>query len=78
VNPFNSSTAIQYDTAKESFVELKIFDFRGWEVQTRVQKLEVPGTYVVSFSADVLPSGVYFYQLRAGNYSEVRKMLLLK
>lgn len=85
-NPFNPSTIIRYDVAMESFVLITVFDIGGREVRTLVRRNQSPGSYTISFSARDLPTGMYFYRLQArqitggqaGNYTEVRKMILLR
>ena len=61
-----------------SFVTLKVFDVVGNEIETLVNQEEPAGSYEVQFSAIDLPSGIYFYQLRAGNFVETKKMILIK
>jgi Secretion system C-terminal sorting domain len=77
-NPFNPSTTIEYSIPKESVVSVKIFNILGQEVKTLVSENEAPGNYSVRFNASDLSSGIYFYSLRAGNYFQVKKMILLK
>ena len=77
-NPFNPSTTINYSIPKESMVQLKIFNILGQQVKTLVSENEASGIYTVRFDASNLSSGIYFYSLRAGNYYQVKKMLLLK
>lgn len=77
-NPFNPSTVITYTIPNESSVSLKIYNMIGQEVKTLVEENKAPGTYNVNFNASNLSSGVYFYSLRAGNYYQVKKMMLLK
>ena len=77
-NPFNPSTVIRFSIPKESFVTLKIYNSLGQEVQTLVQSLQHSGDHEVSFKPRHLSSGVYFYTLRAGDFQDSRKMLLLK
>lgn len=77
-NPFNPSTMIQYTIADAQKVELKIYDLLGREVQTLVNDVQNPGSYNVMFNAQNLSSGIYFYRLTAGNFSEVKKMTLIK
>jgi hypothetical protein len=76
-NPFNPSTTIQFSLPAASQVSLKIFDLLGKEMLTIVSERLGPGVYTVPWQASV-PSGVYFYQLRAGNLVETKKMLLAK
>jgi hypothetical protein len=80
-NPFNPATKIKYSIPKSSNVVIKVFDVLGKEVTTLVNEYKPAGTYELTWnaaSADGLPSGVYFYQLRAGNFIQTKKMLLLK
>ncbi len=77
-NPFNPSTLIKYSVLKSSLVTLKVFDVLGREVSTLVNETKMPGNYKVTFNASKLASGVYFYQLRAGDYASIKKMLLMK
>ncbi len=81
-NPFNSVTSIKYSVSSSEFVTLKIYDILGNEVATLVNEEKQPGSYEVDFntySIKHLPSsGIYFYQLKAGNYVETKKMILLK
>jgi len=89
-NPFNPSTSIQYSVSSRQFVSLKVYDLLGREVATLVDEEKPAGSYRVEFSTGLiqqsLPSGVYFYQLRAGDPStgsgqsfvETKKMVLMK
>ena len=82
-NPFNSNTIIKYSIPNLSQVKLVIFNLLGEEIKTLVNEYKPAGNYEIEFnshSGEVrnLPSGVYFYQLRAGNFVETKKMLLLK
>jgi len=77
-NPFNPSTEISYQLPSSSYVFLKVFDVLGREVKVLVNKQETAGSYSVNFDASNLPSGVYFYRLEAGTYSNTKKLLLLK
>ena len=77
-NPFNPSTVISYSIQKEGNVELEIFNILGQKVSTLVDQVQAAGRYKVSFNANVLSSGVYFYSLRTGNFIQIKKMLLLK
>jgi hypothetical protein len=81
-NPFNPSTIINFKIPEASFVTLKIYDILGREVTTLVHEEKPAGTYNVKFYASSinggLSSGIYFYRLTAGNFSNVKKMLLLK
>ena len=77
-NPFNPSTKISFVIPKSSFVILKIYDILGREVTTLVNGIKHVGTYSVSFNANELASGVYFYSLKADGVQIVKKMLLLQ
>ncbi len=77
-NPFNPSTVINYQLPVNSFVTLKVYDVLGREVKMLVNERENVGSHSVTFNASNLPSGVYFYRLQAGTYSETKKLLLLK
>ena len=77
-NPFNPSTSIQYAVSNRQFVSLKVYDLLGNEVATLVNEEKPAGEYEIEFNAESLPSGIYFYQLNAGNYIDTKKMVLLK
>ncbi len=77
-NPFNPSTSIQYRVSSISNVSLKVYDVLGNEEATLVNEQKSAGSYVVEFDASHVSSGIYFYQLKAGNYIETKKMILIK
>jgi len=77
-NPFNPSTKISWQSPVGSHQTLKIFDILGNEIATLVNEYKPAGKYEVEFNAANLPSGVYFYQLKAGSFVETKKMVLLK
>ena len=77
-NPFNPSTTIGYQLPVNSFVSLKVYDVLGRFVATLVDEKQSAGNHSVTFTADNLASGVYFYTLQAGAIHETRKLLLLK
>lgn len=77
-NPFNPKTLISYKLPEYGNVKLKIFDLLGKEITTLVDEEKPAGFYEVEFFATGLPSGIYFYQLRAGNFIDTKKMILLK
>ncbi len=77
-NPFNPSTRIQFTIVNQQFVSLKVYNVLGNEVAVLINEEKSPGVYNLNFDASELSSGTYFYKLRAGNFTEVKKMLLLK
>ena len=78
-NPFNPSTIIYYSVPKQTLVSMKVYDLLGREIESLVNnELKQPGEYSVTFNANNLPSGVYYYKMQAGEYSDVRKMMLIK
>lgn len=77
-NPFNPATIIKYSIPGRSFISLKIYDVLGNEISTIVNEEKPAGSYEIEFAATNLPSGVYFYQLKAGDFIETKKMVLMK
>jgi hypothetical protein len=77
-NPFNPITTINYQIPEFSFVTLKVYDILGNEVSILVNEGQFTGSYEVKLDATELPSGVYFYQLKAGSFVETKKMVLMK
>jgi len=77
-NPFNPSTRIRYQIPELSFVTLKVYDVLGNAIATIVNEEKSAGSYDIDFNGDGLTSGIYFYQLRVGNFTQTRKMMLLK
>ena len=77
-NPFNPSTLINYSLPKAGNVELKVYDVLGREVAVLVNEFKQVGNYSVQFNANSFASGVYFYKLVSGNFTSVKKMVLMK
>lgn len=77
-NPFNPSTMIEYNLPSESFVELNIFNSLGELIDKIVNERQTAGTYKVNWNAGSYSSGLYFYQIKSGNVSLTKKMLLVK
>ncbi|NNG27997.1 MAG: T9SS type A sorting domain-containing protein [Ignavibacteriaceae bacterium] len=77
-NPFNPSTTISYQIPQQEFVTLKVYDILGNEIAVLVNENETAGNYEVNFNASSLPSGIYFYQIKAGSFIETKKMVLVK
>ena len=77
-NPFNPVTKISFDVPSKEFVTLKIYDFLGREVATLVNGYLQPGIYEVDWNGSSFASGVYFYNLISGSFSDTKKMILLR
>ncbi len=77
-NPFNPSTNISFSIPKQEFVTLKIYDVLGKEIVTLVNEELAAGNHVNTWNAPNVSSGVYFYKLQAGKFSETKKMILIK
>ena len=77
-NPFRNSTIIKFSIPESQFVSLKVFNMLGVETKTLVKDELTPGVYEVSFEGRNLSAGIYFYCLRAGNFTETRRLFLLK
>lgn len=77
-NPFNPVTTIRYDITQKSFVSITVYDVLGRRVATLVNEEKQPGSYQVDFNARGLSSGVYFYRLIAGNFLQMKKLMLIK
>ena len=77
-NPFNPTTNISYQLPINNSVSLKIYDVLGREVKSLVNERQIAGTHSVTLNAGNLPSGVYFYRLQAGSFTETKKLVLVK
>lgn len=77
-NPFNPSTTISFSLSSQSFVSLKIFDALGREVAIVVSEGMSAGNYTKQWNANRMPSGIYYYRLQAGSFSESKKLVLLR
>jgi hypothetical protein len=77
-NPFNSTSNLKFEIAKLGDVKLVVYDVMGRAVQTLVNETLKPGTYETTFDGSMLPSGVYFYKLSVGDFTETKKMLMIK
>ena len=77
-NPFNPATTIRYSIPVASDVELTIYNLAGQKISTLVREHQPHGNYAVNFDGAGLASGMYIYHLRAGNFVQTRKMILLK
>lgn len=77
-NPFNPSTTIRYSIKDAGLVKLEIYDILGRKITTVVNEEKQPGEYEVNFNGNNLSSGIYFYKLTTGSFTQIRKMQLLK
>lgn len=77
-NPFNPSTTIRYEIPGDEFVKLVVYNILGQKVSILVNEKQQAGQYEVIFDADNLTSGIYFYRLTVGNYTDIKRMILLK
>ena len=77
-NPFNPQTTIKYHLNQSDYVELKIYNLLGQEVETIVEERQVMGSHSVIFDASHLSSGIYIYRLQVGSFTQTRKMILLR
>lgn len=77
-NPFNPSTTIKFSLPQSEFVSVKVFDIKGSLVKVLVNEKYASGNYEVTFRAEGLSSGVYYYKMVAGRYTETKRMMYLK
>lgn len=77
-NPFNPRTAISFQLSAVSHVRISVRDVLGREITVLVDEKRGPGVHEISWDASLFPSGIYFYQMKAGEYLETRKMVLIK
>ncbi len=77
-NPFNPVTKISFDIPQKSFVTLKVYDVLGKEVVSLLNDERAGGSYTFDFDASSLSTGVYFYKITAGDFSETKRMVVLK
>jgi hypothetical protein len=77
-NPFNPRTTISFSLPQREHVMLKVFDMLGREVSTLVNESKPPGNFSATWNAQDLPSGVYFYRLTTGEFTQIRKAVLVK
>ena len=77
-NPFNPATQIKYAISKNSNVILKVYNILGKEISTLINQRQNSGNYQITFDAKDLPSGIYFYKLQANDFTDIKKMVLIK
>jgi hypothetical protein len=77
-NPFNPSTVISYSLPSSSNVKLVVYNAIGQTIKTLESGYKPAGNYSINFNASDLPSGIYFYKLEAGQFSQIKKMIIIK
>jgi hypothetical protein len=77
-NPFNPQTIINYQLPITSYVELSIYNLLGQKVTTLVSEKKAAGYHQVEFNPQNISSGIYYYKIEAGQYQDVKKMILIK
>ena len=77
-NPFNPATKISFDIPNSGLVTIKVYNVLGKEITTLVNEFQNAGSYTAEFYGSGLSSGTYFYRIQAGEFSQVKKMLLIK
>jgi len=77
-NPFNPATSIKYSIPKSGIVIIKVFDVLGRKISTLVNEYKLAGNYSVQFNAAKSTSGVYFYRMESGSFTQTKKLLILK
>lgn len=77
-NPFNPTTNIKYSIPQDNYVSIKIYNLLGKEVMNLINDFKKAGSYSISFDGSNLPSGVYYYKIKAGEFVQIRKMVLIK
>lgn len=77
-NPFNSTSNVRFSITKMSSVRITVYDMLGRQIQTLVNEVLQPGTHKASIDASMLASGVYFYKMEAGDFTDTKRMILLK
>jgi hypothetical protein len=77
-NPFNPSTNLEFGISKLGFVSFKVYDALGKEIAVLFNEIKPAGKYSIEFNGSNLSSGIYFYKLESGDFSETKRMILLK
>ena len=77
-NPFNPTTTINYSLAKDGHVKITLYNILGSKLAVLVNENKLAGSYSVQFDAHTLPSGIYFYRLESGAYTDIKKLVLMK
>ena len=77
-NPFNPSTVIKYSLLKQTMVKIIIYDISGKEISRLINNVQTAGNHEITFNGNNLSSGTYFYKIEAGDYTDTKKMILIK
>jgi len=77
-NPFNPLTTIEFSSTKSEIIILKVYDIVGKEIAVLVNEEKPAGTYRATFDGSSLTSGVYFYKIQIGAFTDIKKLILLK
>ncbi|MCI0473048.1 MAG: T9SS type A sorting domain-containing protein [Ignavibacteria bacterium] len=77
-NPFNPRTIINYQLPTNNFVRIVVYDINGREMETLFNGMKAPGSYSIDFNGSSLSSGIYFYRIQAGDFTDVKKMIMIK
>ena len=77
-NPFNPSTVIKYQMAEKSNVTLTVYNSIGRKISTLLNEVKPKGTFTIEFDGSNLPSGIYYFRLQAGTFTDTKKMVLMK
>jgi photosystem II stability/assembly factor-like uncharacterized protein len=77
-NPFNPVTTINYSIGKDGYTKITVYNILGSSVDVLVDEIKSAGSHSVQFNASAIPSGIYFYKLESGGYSEIKKLVLMK
>lgn len=77
-NPFNSSTNIKFSVKQKGFLRITLYDITGKEIKSLANQQVQAGDYIIFFNSESLPSGIYFYKLQANDFSDIKKMVLVK
>lgn len=77
-NPFNPKTTIEFDIPNDNFVNITVYNLRGEKIKTLVNEHKIAGEYSVVFDGSNFASGIYFYRIEAGDYSDTKKLVLIK
>jgi len=75
-NPFNPSTKIKYEIKGSKHVSIKIYNLSGQYIETLLDELQTTGKHEITWKPKGIPGGIYFYQLKAGGFSEIKKLIL--